>query len=130
MGVGAGGHLRAMGHDQHLGVRSQPPQAQAHRVRHSAADALIDLIEDHQRLGPRSPPRQRCLQREREPRQLPPGRDLSELSEGRARVRGDFEGDAVEPLRPCALERQRLTGHPEAGLVQFQRGQFFQDGVR
>ena len=48
--VGAGGHLRQVGHAQHLPVLTQAPQQAPHGGGHGAADAGIHLVE-HQRAG-------------------------------------------------------------------------------
>ena len=50
MGVGAGGDLGAVGDDHHLGAGGQAPQPLTNGVGHRAANTLINLIEDHQRL--------------------------------------------------------------------------------
>ena len=47
--VGAGGHLRQVGHGQHLAVAAELLHQAAHRVGHGAADAGIDLVEDQRR---------------------------------------------------------------------------------
>ena len=41
-----GGHLRRMGHDEHLALLGQPGEPLADRARDRAADAAIDLVED------------------------------------------------------------------------------------
>ena len=46
MMVGAGGHLGQVGHRQHLHALAQLFHQPAHRIRHGAAHAGIDLVED------------------------------------------------------------------------------------
>src|ERR1700683_5581298 len=50
MAVSTGGDLGAVGDDENLGVSGEALQAQADRVGDRAADALVHLVEDHQRL--------------------------------------------------------------------------------
>ncbi|MNV93120.1 hypothetical protein D3C71_1877720 [compost metagenome] len=51
MGVAARGDLGAVGHHQDLSALRQALQASAHGLGHGAADALIDLVKDHDRLA-------------------------------------------------------------------------------
>jgi NAD(P)-dependent dehydrogenase (short-subunit alcohol dehydrogenase family) len=76
----------------------QPRQPLADRARHRAADAAIDLVEDHGRgaalFG------QRDLEREDEARQLAARRDLGQRTERCAGIGRDFELDPVAAGRP------------------------------
>ena len=122
VGVGAGGDLRAVGDDQHLAVAGQALQAQAHRVGHRAADALVDLVEDHQRLRrrrrgrPATPSAPGRSGPARRPRRWRPGRRTARR--GWWRSRSSTRSRAV---RAGAVLGQRLDGDAEAGLVELQR---------
>ena len=70
MRIALGGHLRAVGHDQHLPRPRQSLETQAHGLGDRAAYALVDLVEDHHRLLAALAPGQRALQRQGEARQF------------------------------------------------------------
>ncbi|MNC90439.1 hypothetical protein D3C83_65380 [compost metagenome] len=90
-----------MGDREQLPAARQPGEALADRACHRAADAAVDLVEDHRRrsalLG------QRDLEREDEARQLAAAGDLVERREVGARVGRNQELDRVDPVRAPAL---------------------------
>ena len=112
VGVGAGGDLRAVGDHQHLGLAGQPLQPQADRVGHRAADALVDLVEDHQRLRPaaaRRPAPPSAPGRSgpaRRPRRWRPGRRTARRDWWRPRTRPGRRRRARRGPRPAARRRR------------------------
>ena len=99
--VAARRDLRAVGDDQHLAALGEPVQPLADRAGDRAADAAVDLVEDHRRraalLG------QRDLEREDEARQLAARGDPDQRPERRAGIGRDLELDPVAArARPCA----------------------------
>ncbi len=91
---------------EELATLGQSRQPFADRARHRAADAAIDLVEDHRRrpalLG------ERDLEREDEARQLAAAGDLVERGEVGAGVGGDQELDTVHArLGPSVLRPAR-----------------------
>src|SRR5690606_9802841 len=97
---------------------TQPPP---HGVRHGAADAGVDLIEDEHRRG--TTIGQRYLEREQEPAQFAPRSDLAERSRRRAGVGLDVERDLVMAVRrhPTGIH---LTLDDESGRSELEVRQF------
>ena len=118
--VGARRHLRAVRDDQQLRLRRQPRQPLADRRCHRAADAAVDLVEDHRAraafLG------QRHLQRQDEAGQLAARRDLHQRRERRTRIGGNLELDTVAPGRAPPRLRQRIHHAAEPRGIQLERG--------
>ena len=110
------GDLGRMGDDQHLRLPRQPRQPLADRAGNRAADAAVDLVEDHRRRVPRLG--KRDLEREDEARQLAPAGDPGQRSERRTGVGRDFELDPVDARRPGLGGGDRGA---EAGGVELQR---------
>ena len=82
-----------MGDDQHLAPLGEAGEPLADRAGNRAADAAVDLIEDHRR---RASGFGKCnLQREDEARQLAARGNPGQWPEGSTRVGRDFELDAV-----------------------------------
>ena len=87
-----------------------------------AADAAVDLVEDHRRRAARL--RERDLQREDEARHLAAGRDPGQRAERRAGIGRDFELDAVGARGAWLGSRD---GGAEARGVEFQRRKLGRD---
>ncbi len=119
--------LRAVGHDQHLRPARQALQAPAHGLGHGAADALIHLVEDHDRLALVLAAGQRRLHRQREARQLPARRHRVQRPEGGSGVGRHLEPHCLDAQR-TATPFDRLQRHAEAGALQLQRAKFVHDG--
>ena len=101
-------------------------EAFADRARHRAADAAVDLVEDHRRgrafLG------QRDLQREDEAAEFAARRDLDQRPERRAGVGGDLELHPVAAGGGPVFGRQVAERGAEARRVELQRRKLARDG--
>ena len=120
---GASGDLRRMSDDQHLALLGKPGEPFADGAGDRAADAAVDLVEDHRRGAPRLS--QRDLQREDEARQFAARSDPGQRAERRAGVGRNFEFDAVGSRRAGFGRRD---GGAEAGGVELQRRKLRGDG--
>ena len=113
MAVAAGGDLRAVGDDEQLRAVRQPVEPLADRAGDRAADAAVDLVEDHRRgaavLG------QRDLEREDEARQLAAAGDPGQRREGRAGIGRDLELDPVAAARRPLRLGERLDRRSGSG---------------
>ena len=94
MPLGERGDLRQVRDRDHLRAGAEALQRTADRVRGLAADARVDLVEDHRR------PAADRGDRERDAGQLAAGGRLGDGRERQARVRAHEERDAVAPRRP------------------------------
>ena len=114
LGVGVGGDLRQVGHDEHL-VRliGQPGQRPTDGDRGGAADAGVDLVE-HQcrwRSGEHE------AQREHGPRQLATRGDLGQRQRRRSRVGGEPQLDVVAGVVAAHHHLDLRLGHGQLGQV-------------
>ena len=119
---GARRHLRRMGDQQHLGGFGQALQPFAHRIGHRAAHAAIHFVE-HQGGGRRRPAASATFSAREKRASSPPEAILASEPNGRAFHRGDFKGDALQPMR-AAFVVSALQRHAEFGMAQLERRQF------
>jgi hypothetical protein len=110
---------RSRGTRGHLRPLREPLQELADGVRGLAADARIDLVEDH-RLAAAD-----CCDGERDARQLAAGRRLGDRRERKPRIRTDEEDDLVGARR-ARLARPQLDG--ELALAHADPPQVLGDG--
>ena len=118
------GHLRQMGHAQHLPSLPQAFQQAPHNFGDGAADAAIDFVEDQGRRG--GGVRGDDGNGQRDARQFAAGRHLGQRTGRRARMAGDEKFHLLEAVRGrCA----RVQGDLEAAArhAQFLHGA--RDGV-
>ena len=127
VGLRARRDLRRMGDRQHLHALGKPRQPLADGVRHRAADAGVDLVEDQRRR--RAAIGERHLQRQQEARQLAAGRDLHQRA---GRVPGLVRTQNSTWSMPSSV---RLSGFArqlddELGPLELQRRQLGHDRPR
>ena len=127
VGVAARRDLRAVGHDQNLCSARQALQTPADGLGHGAADALIHLVEDHDRLALVLAAGQSRLHRQGEARQFPARGHRIQRAEGGPRIGRHLEPHRLDAQR-AAAPLDRLQRHPEAGAFQLQRTKLVHDG--
>src|SRR5690606_38693842 len=109
--------LRAVGHDQHLRAARQALQAPANGLGHGAADALIYLVEDHDRLALVLAAGQRRLHRQSKARQLSARGHRIQRAEGGPRVGRHLEAHRLD-AQWATTTLDRFERHAEAGAFQ------------
>src|SRR5918994_2889577 len=115
------GNLGQVRDADHLASLADPPQPLPHGTGRFAADPGVDLVED-QRSGPGVGAE--AGERQHHARQLAARRRVPQRGDGKTRVGGDHEGDALAPARPVAvgvrLERNLKRGalHRELGELR------------
>ena len=127
--VGERRDLGQVGHHEHLVVAGQPGQPPADLHRGPAADAGVDLVEDHRRH--RVGAGEAHLERQHDPRQLAAGRAAPDRQRRRVRVRPQQELDLVGAVRadpawasPCTvrLAPRAATGRGRTSMLTLALG--------
>jgi hypothetical protein len=85
------------------------------------ANALVNLVKNHQGLGLIGAARQGCLQRQSKPGQFAARRNHAQSAKRRTRIGHDLKLDPVHARWPGAFRRQGLYRDPKPRLVQLER---------
>ena len=117
-----------MGDDQHLGAGGEALEAQAHRVGDGAADALVDLVEDHQRLGSGAAPASAAFRASAKRASSPPEAIAPSAPNGAPGLVAISNSTRSAPDGPARSSASGLDGDAEAGLVQLQGRELGLDG--